>query len=573
MYTTDSAKKNLIIFLEYIQKTKTLKMDNQKYVLESFNQFLKYRDSALNEKKGEGTPLDLAGAEELVKLIMKDNALLAEKRYEDSKGTKGDFLRGAVKAMKEEKYALGGVYSIAGTILTRGISETDFKILKALDPSVKDEDLKTINDSKVRKSKAQEMLKTLESLSEEDAKKRAEEAVKLIPASAEYLASGVKTPFIWGGLLSEEDRKKTYSGFLSEAQKKGYDTVEGLKKVIADEFKDQSKDDSVKMNSPGLTAFMNKKESTSVEKPKEATPKVYKTAIVKEDKQSEVFKPNMFGANGEADYMEGTFGEMLDNLGAIFQRMLTGEISTIKSITVYTSADRYRNTGPAEKLSWGQLSSLRAKSMASLVVAMAQKSGLAEEVVTKINQMIVLDFRGGNGDGTTGPNPPEPIKFGYYGEDGGKAIWKNGKSRDVMEVVEVDDDGTPKGDPKEVKKSPDPNKDDYNKYRYNNIEIEYVASELVPSPIPGKDSGIEKVIDMNYPITIRIPGRYRNKKISIPIPVIQLGIRASAGGGKSKSKTACPDFSNAGGGGKIRTSYGFGIKTVTIASWKSDITK
>ena len=545
-------------------------MDNQRYVLESFSEFLKFHENAINEKKEPGTSLDLAGAEELVKLIMADNALLAEKLYAKSEGVKGDYLRKAASSLKENKYALAGIYSIAGTILTRAITPTDFEILKKLDPNLKDDDLKTLGDTKKRKAKGQEMLKSLENVSEEDAKKMAEEAMKLISRDSSYIASGIKTPFIWGGLLSEEDRKKTYVSFLTEAQKRGYDTVEGLKKVIASEFKEQSKEDKAKMENPGLTAYTDKTESTVV-KPGAPIVKSYKTAVVKEENQAEVFKPNMYGANGEADYMEGSFKEIVDNLGAIFQRMLTGEIGSIKSITVHTSADRYRNTGSAEKLSWGQLSFLRSQSMASIVVAMAQKSGLAPEIVTKINEMIKLDFRGGNGDGTSGPNAPEPIKFGYYAEEGGKAIWKEGKNREVIQVVEVDDEGTPKGEPKDVKKSPESDKSAYNKYRYNNIEIEYEAIEEGSTKEP--TSVVEKVVDLKYPIKIKLPARYRTKTIKVPIPVITLGLVGSGGGGKSKNPTKCPDFGSSGGGAKVKTRFGFGIRTVTIANWESDITK
>jgi len=90
-------------------------MDNSKHVLESFNEFLKYRDMELNEK--EGSPLDLAGAKDLVKLIMEYNAKLATDLYEKSEGIKGGYLREAAKCLTEEKYALAGVYSMVGNIV------------------------------------------------------------------------------------------------------------------------------------------------------------------------------------------------------------------------------------------------------------------------------------------------------------------------------------------------------------------------------------------------------------------------------------------------------------------------
>lgn len=544
-------------------------MDNSKHVLESFSEFLKYRDMELNEK--EGSPLDLAGAKDLVKLIMEYNAKLATDLYEKSEGIKGEYLREAAKCLTEEKYALAGVYSMIGNIVTKQITKESFEVLKALIPSVTDEDYKDYELTKNRRTKSSELLKSLSKITEEDAKKLAPDAIKKISKDKEgnYIASAIKTPFIWGGLLSTAEQDKAYEAFLSEATKKGYETKEGLKKVIDSEFKDKRKEDGTRMQSPGLTAFLDKTES-SVVKPGAPVVKETKTAIVEEADEDEVFKPNMYGANGEADYMEGTYKKMLDNLGAIFQRLLTGEVSSIKSITVHTSADRYRNTGEAEKLSWGQLSYLRATSMASLVVSMATKSGLQESVVSKINSMIMLNFKGQNGDGTSGPNPPEPLKFGYYISDKGKSIWKEGKDRNMIDVLDIDNEGTPSGEPKQVKKSPEADKNDYNVFRYNNIEIVYEAVEKGTTEEP--TGVVEKVVDLAYPIKIRIPARYRRKTIKIPLPYITIGAKSVAGKGRTKP-TVCPDFSSGGGGGGIKTKFGIGIKQVTIASWQSDLTK
>jgi hypothetical protein len=545
-------------------------MDNNKHVLESFNEFLKYRGMELNEK--EGSPLDLAGSKELVNLIMEYNAKLATDLYKDSEGLKGEYLRAAANSLSKKDYAKAGVYSIIGTVVTQLITKESFEILKTLIPSITDADYKNYETSKGRKSNGEKILANLAKMNEEDAKKLAPDAIKKIDKTkiGNYLASAIKTPFIWGGLLSKAEQDKSYETFLAEASKKGYDTKEGLAKVIKDEYKDQKGDDRSHMQSPGISAYLDKTEAKVV---KEGTPapKEFKTAIVEEADEDEVFKPNMFGANGEADYMEGTYTKMLDNLGAIFQRILTGEVTTIKSITIHTSADRYRNTGSAEKLSWSQLSLLRSQSMASLVVGMAAKSGLPESVVSKINSMIKLDFKGGNGDGSSGPNPPAPIKFGYYIADGSKAVWKDGKDRNIMTVLISDDNGIPSGEPKEVKGSPESDKNEYNKFRYNNIEIVYEALQTKPNePLP---PSAEKLVDLSYPIKVRIPARYRKKTIKIPLPYIKLGVKAKAGGGASTSKTACPNFASGGGGGSIKTTFGIGIRPVTIAKWESDLTK
>jgi hypothetical protein len=543
-------------------------MNNNRHVLESFCEFLQYKGMGLNEK--EGSPLDLAGAKELVNLIMEYNAKLATDLYKDSEGLKGEYLRAAATSLTKGNYALAGIYSIIGTVVTQLITKESFEILKTLIPSITDADYKNYETSKGRKSNGEKILANLAKMTEEDAKKIAADAIKKIDKTkiGNYLPSAIKTPFIWGGLLSKAEQDKSYETFLSEASKKGYDTKEGLAKVIKDEYTVQKGDNKSHMQSPGLTAFLDKTESTVV-KPGTPIVKEFKTAIVEEADEDEVFKPNMFGANGEADYMEGTYAKMLDNLGAIFQRILTGEVTTIKSITIHTSADRYRNTGSAEKLSWSQLSLLRSQSMASLVVGMASKSGLSESVVSKINSMITLDFKGGNGDGSSGPNPPAPIKFGYYTEDGGKALWKDGKDRNVMTVLISDDDGIPSGEPKEIKQSPESDKNEYNKFRYNNIEIVYEAI-----PLPSK-TGImpssEKLVDLSYPIKVRIPARYRKKTIKIPLPYIKIGMKSKGGKGSEKGLTKCPDFGR--GGISVSKTFGIGIKPVTITKWESDLSK
>jgi hypothetical protein len=139
-------------------------MDNSKHVLESFNEFLKYRGMELNEK--EGSPLDLAGAKELVGLIMEYNAKLATNLYKNAEGLKGDYLREASKALTDGNYALAGVYSIVGNVVTKQITKESFEILKTLIPSITDKDYKDYEAPKSRKIKSAELLKSLSKIIE-----------------------------------------------------------------------------------------------------------------------------------------------------------------------------------------------------------------------------------------------------------------------------------------------------------------------------------------------------------------------------------------------------------------------
>jgi hypothetical protein len=308
-------------------------MDNNKHVLESFSKFLEYRCMELNER--EGSPLDLSGAKELVNLIMSYNAKLATDVYKNTGGIKGEYFRAATDSLSEGNYALSGIYSIVGNIVTRRIDKESFEVLKTLIPTIKDENYKDYEQGN-RKSVATKNLAAISRISDEVAINLPVAADKMLAKGREanYIASAIKTPFIWGGLLSTAEQDKSYEEFLLEAGKKGYDSKEGLRKVIDREFKDQRKDDKGRMQSPGVTAYLDKTESQIV-KPGDPVVREFKTAIVEETEEDEVFKPNMYGANGESDYMDGTYKKMLDNLGAIFQRLLTGEVTSIKSIKKY----------------------------------------------------------------------------------------------------------------------------------------------------------------------------------------------------------------------------------------------
>jgi hypothetical protein len=318
------------------------------------------------------------------------------------------------------------------------------------------------------------------------------------------------------------------------------------------------------MVSPGVMVFLTREEITEVSPGIKTKPE--KTFLLDDEKSSDVFKPNKTGANGQADFMEDSFNELVGKLGSIFERYKAGEIATIKKINILTSADRYRNTEDAEKLSWGELSYARAIAMTKLVEGVATAAGLDDDIISQLPKVTSIYAKGDNGDGTSGPNPPEGKKFGYYVKSGNASQWIEGTDRDRVILIPIDEEGTPTSDEPdgEVREyAPKANVADYNKFRYNNIEIEF---EMVVK-VEGDEEPLtsEKIVALKYPVKILIPSRYTTKRIKIPIPSITT---SSSSSGKNSKAGSCPSFKET-----TKLKLGLTFKTINILTYKSDLTK
>lgn len=533
-------------------------MEKHRFVFESFEEFLKNSDSLLEAKKDSGTELKIEGATELVNKIISLDLDLAENSLKKSDAPEDSATKvygmKAIEALRKNEYGKGALYVLLGQ--TSSIQTTEIDGLNAIGLGV---------DSKTkpadRRAKVKSLGTKVESMSEDEAKKLAEAGLK---AYNEKLPYKFRTPLLWG-MLSDADKGKVYDDFLKLAIKRGYSTKEGLEKVIQDHFKSKKKDDASVLTSPGVTVFLTKSELTEVSPPMKTKPE--KTFLLDDEKSSDVFKPNKTGVNGQEDFMEASFDELVGKLGSIFERYKAGEIASIKKINILTSADRYRNTEDAEKLSWGELSYSRAIAMTKLVEGVAKAAGLDDDIISQLPKVTSIYAKGGNGDGTSGPNPPEGKKFGYYIKSGDTSQWTDGTDRSIVTLIPIDEEGTPTAEnadgAKTKKEAPEANVTDYNKFRYNNIEIEFEKIEEVP----GKEEDLtsEKIVSLKYPVKIRIPSRYTTTTIKIPIPSI---ITSSSSSGKSSKPGSCPSFSET-----TKLKLGLTFKTINVLTYKSDLTK
>jgi outer membrane protein OmpA-like peptidoglycan-associated protein len=90
-------------------------------------------------------------------------------------------------------------------------------------------------------------------------------------------------------------------------------------------------------------------------------------------------------------------------LTSIIQRYNKKPISTL---SIETSASRYRNTGEAANLSFLELSQQRAEAAKNSFMEIANSLGFDTK-----NTQVTINDKGKNGDGSSGPNPPEPNPY------------------------------------------------------------------------------------------------------------------------------------------------------------------
>lgn len=151
-------------------------------------------------------------------------------------------------------------------------------------------------------------------------------------------------------------------------------------------------------------------------------------------------------------------------------------------------------------------------------------------------------------------------------KDGDKTKWIDGENRNEVVVIEIGDQGQPLADnadsAKKSNMAPEANKDNYNQYRYNLIEVEYEEYQLEE---PGQAQVTEDVFGSTYPIKVSIPSRFSTKAIKTPVPVISIGSKSV---GKGSKPGECPSFEET-----TALSIGFGIKKVNIAQWQKDLAR
>ena len=287
-------------------------------------------------------------------------------------------------------------------------------------------------------------------------------------------AAAFAAPYLWDK-MKDAEKDFIYTSVFNSAKKNGYKNIEELNETLGDK--------ETQMMPPTIYVFPKTvKLEPEVIKGKEEP---FSYDFLTDDEEKTVFKDNRW-ENAEDAYFSPEMKAKMDKaVDQFVSDFASGLIKEVKYINIESSASRYRNTEGAEKISWGELSYNRANSIVQLFRAAADKYGLSEEKRTTLQNIIKLNTKGSNGDGTSGPNPVDPIPFGYYDQKG-TFVPNNGtfdKNRSTVVMAELGPGGKPTGKYTTKVQEPDKSKDMYDEYKYVNVAVGGTALITDETPI------------------------------------------------------------------------------------------
>lgn len=126
----------------------------------------------------------------------------------------------------------------------------------------------------------------------------------------------------------------------------------------------------------------------------------------------------------------------------------TSIYSCINFIKIDTSASRFRNTGQASNMTFEELSKKRSDATYEYIIGRLKEIGISNWCD---GEKITLNYKGENGDGTSGPNPPPG---NYYVPKGGVS------SQAVLDNKNRGEFGTPHK-----------SKSEYDVHKYNRLSV------------------------------------------------------------------------------------------------------
>lgn len=336
-------------------------------------------------------------------------------------------------------------------------------------------------------------------------------------------SSAFAAPYLFDK-LTDEQKNDLYKEISESLNDKGYKTIKEVEKLI---------EEKANLASPPVVYIVTSE--TVIQKSPEPIKEKREFELIAEEDEHGIFKDNEWELKDTSFNSPETKSKLVDPIKEFISNFASGLISDIEYIVIQSSANRYRNTGISENISWGELSFNRAKTIAAIFKASADEYNLTEEQRTLLQSKIFIDYGGSNGDGTSGPNPINPISFGYYNEEG-KFVQNNGsydKKRSTVVIDKIDQDGKPTGEIITKSIEPDSDKEAYEKYKYVNVTIKASITEgdtKTTWPEGESDIKVEYKPGFKMPSkggsTIKKKGLPRRKIIGVP--------------GKGQGRRVCP---------------------------------
>lgn len=260
---------------------------------------------------------------------------------------------------------------------------------------------------------------------------------------------------VWDTLKPEEKDQLAIK-LLAEANSKGYKSPRDLMKIISD------KDKLVSRPFIGVLPDTMKREREVV------SGESVEYAVIDEIDEVGLFKPNKYEMDDASFSSEIAKDRLIEDITLFLSQMLTDELD-VESITIHSSANRFRNTsGDDNTLSWGEISYQRAATLSKVMIEIAKSLGFTDDMIETLVSKTSLDYYGDNGDGTSGPNPPTGIKFGYYDAEDG---FVEGDRRNEVVVYEIDEKGEPIKEDSVLEIEPLGSAEDYQEFMYVNMVV------------------------------------------------------------------------------------------------------
>jgi len=197
-------------------------------------------------------------------------------------------------------------------------------------------------------------------------------------------------------------------------------------------------------------------------------------SLLDEKSQRALFIDNSWDLNPEVSKI------LTDQIYGVIERRKSGGFVQIEEIVISSSASRYRNTGKAEPLSWGQLSFKRSQVVYEIIKEALAKYEIPEgdPIREELNKVTKMSISGENGDGTSGPNPTG-VRIGYYQTTTNQTKDNTGASKFIEKgpvekvyAAKIDGFGNSTAEAPEEKNMPTlAAKEEYDKFKYVNVSI------------------------------------------------------------------------------------------------------
>ncbi len=292
-------------------------------------------------------------------------------------------------------------------------------------------------------------------------------------------------------------KQELIKNFAEEASNMGL-SAKKIRNQIENKINNRS---SSMGQAPAILGYVDATEIEKTKKSKPKDPQIF--SLLDEKNQKTLFIDNSWDLNPESSKI------LREQLSAVFERRKSGGYTKIMEFTIQSSASRYRNTGEAEKLSWGQLAFKRSQVIHNMVKEILDNLGIDQEseIRKELNSIAKIDISGSNGDGTSGPNPTG-VRTGYYvlekaqsKNQTGSCTFKDVEGSDKLMVTKIDGFGNPEGSPEKKEMSPLSSKEEYDKFKYVNVsvkiqeKVEVFNEKITVEKVPVQTIAPEIILD------------------------------------------------------------------------------